>query len=100
MTEEAKELLDKMNVVHYMKLTGENSNSEGLPISMYDSQIKQCALIVIDEKIESLNSFADYWSLKNGEWYLDEIKKLDKLKTEIEKLWKQHKNSSKTTTRK
>ena len=84
--EKAKELMKKMNVVYYMKLPGKNSNSEGLPISMYDSQIKQCALIATDEKIESLNSFADYWSLKNGEWYLDEIKKLEKLKTEIEKL--------------
>lgn len=64
--EKAKELLDKMNVVHYMKLTGENSNSEGLPISMYDSQIKQCALIAVDEIIKNCprsndNQFISYW---------------------------------------
>ena len=93
--EKAKELLDKMNVVHYMKLTGENSNSEGLPISMYDSQIKQCALIAVDEILKVLR----YFNEENA--YREDITKAywHKVKTEIEKPWKQHKTSSKTTIR-
>lgn len=53
--EKAKELYDKMNVIHYMKLHGKNKDSKGLPISMYDDQIKQCALIAVDEIIDTLN---------------------------------------------
>lgn len=49
--EKAEELVSKMNVIHYMKLHGKNKNSKGLPISMYDDQIKQCALIAVDELI-------------------------------------------------
>ena len=47
---------------------------------------KQCALICVDEKINSLNKFADYWNLKNGEWYKDELNELKEVKQEIEKL--------------
>jgi hypothetical protein len=49
----AKELIEKMNVIHYVKLGGKNTNSKGLPVSMHDDQIKQCALIAVDEIIES-----------------------------------------------
>ena len=73
---QAKELMDKMNVVHYMKLIGENSNSEGLPISMYDSQIKQCALIAVDEILKVLRFFNE--DITKAYWH--------KVKTEIEKL--------------
>lgn len=47
--EKAKELLEKMNVIHYTKLGGKNSESKGLPVSMHDDQIKHCALIAVDE---------------------------------------------------
>lgn len=47
--EKAKDLLSKMDVKHQMKL-GKGT----LPISMYKSQIKQCALIAVDEILDSL----------------------------------------------
>ena len=53
--EKAKDLLKKMDVIHYMKLSGKNS--KGLPISMYNSQIKQCALISVNEIIKELNDY-------------------------------------------
>ena len=58
--DKAEELVKKMDVIHYMKLHGKNSNSKGLPISMYDDQIKQCALIAVDEIIEYLRWTQDY----------------------------------------
>ena len=63
--EKAAELYDKMNVIHYMQLHGKNKDSKGLPISMYDDQIKQCALIAVDEIINLLshdiNPLVNYW---------------------------------------
>jgi len=65
--EKAESLLAKMNVIHYRKLGGVNKDSKGLPVSMYDSQIKQCALIAVDEIINSVDNehvsdiFNDYW---------------------------------------
>ena len=64
----AKELFEKMDVVHYIKLGGKNKDSKGLPVSMYDSQIKQCALIAVDEIIQAMdnvmlpNPFKQYWN--------------------------------------
>lgn len=52
--EKAKDLINKMNVIHYLKLRGKNKDSKGLPISMYDDQIKQCALIAVDEVINNI----------------------------------------------
>lgn len=73
--EKAKDLISKMNVIHYMKLRGKNKNSRGLPISMYDDQIKQCALIAVDEILN------EYWShdTKRRDWWQE-------VKQEIEKL--------------
>lgn len=60
--EKTKELLEKMNVIHYMKLGGKNSNSKGLPVSMHDDQIKQCALIAVDEILEMIDEYdIDVW---------------------------------------
>ena len=59
--EKAKELVSKMNVIHYMKLRGENKDSRGLPISMYDDQIKQCALIAVDEILQLGCIEVPYW---------------------------------------
>jgi hypothetical protein len=50
--EKAEELLDKMNVIHYRTLVGKKKDMR-VPISMYDSQIQQCALIAVDEIINS-----------------------------------------------
>jgi predicted DNA-binding transcriptional regulator len=50
--EKAEELLDKMNVIHYRTLVGKKKDMR-VPISMYDSQIKQCALIAVDEIINT-----------------------------------------------
>lgn len=61
--EKAEELLEKMNVIHHLK-------GNGLPVSMHKSQIKQCALIAVDEiqKLPNIGhnhnqdeSQYDYW---------------------------------------
>ena len=72
--EKAKELIEKMNVIHYVKLGGKNTNSKGLPVSMHDDQIKQCALIAVDEMLLLR------YLLKKETWFYKEVKK------EIEKL--------------
>ena len=36
----------------YRKLGGVNKDSKGLPVSMYDSQIKQCALVAVNEILD------------------------------------------------
>jgi len=65
--EKADDLLAKMNVIHYRKLRGKNKYSQGLPVSMYDSQIKQCALIAVDEILKVASFYNDtqaevtYW---------------------------------------
>ena len=73
--EKAKELVSKMNVIHYMKLRGKNKDSRGLPISMYDDQIKQCAIIAVDEVLN------EYWlhDTNRRHWW-------GEVKLEIEKL--------------
>jgi hypothetical protein len=63
--EKAQDLLAKMNVIHYRKLGGINEDSKGLPVSMYDSQIKQCTLIAVDEILSLfVHECADtrYWN--------------------------------------
>lgn len=69
--EKAKELYVKMDVIHYRKIYSK-PKSKGLPISMYQSQIKQCALICVDEilKIYQLDSYSFWKEVKQ------EIKKL------------------------
>ena len=61
--EKAKELLNKMDVIHYMKLGGKNSDSKGLPVSMHDSQVKKCALISVQEILNVLfkSHEINYW---------------------------------------
>jgi hypothetical protein len=65
--EKAKELFDKMNVIHYVKLYDKNKDSKGLPVSMYNFQIKQCALIAVDEIIKQESTYdpsisdINYW---------------------------------------
>lgn len=76
--EKAKELVSKMDVIHYMKLGGKNSNSKGFPVSMHYDQIKQCALIAVDEIIKSLRKDLAVFELGKGFWQevKKEIKKL------------------------
>lgn len=78
--EKAEELLEKMNVIHHLK-------GNGLPVSMHKSQIKQCALIAVDEVINEYesnicNSGYDYdferWDMQRDYW--------KEVKQEIEKL--------------
>jgi len=68
--EKAQDLLDKMNVVHYLKLSGKNKDCKGLPVSMYASQVKACALIAVDEIIEEVanSADADYLTLRILFW--------------------------------
>lgn len=47
---------------------------------------KKCAEICVDEMIAQTNRFADYWDLKNGEWYKDEINHLESVKDQINSL--------------
>lgn len=50
--EKAKDIYEKMDVFHYVKLHSKPKH-KGLPVSMHKSQIKQCALICVDEIIYS-----------------------------------------------
>jgi hypothetical protein len=69
--EKAKELLEKMNVIHYLK-------GNGLPVSMHKSQIKQCALIAVDELIKQEEKH------NNGTFYPSNY--WQEVKEEMEKL--------------
>lgn len=71
--EKAKELLEKMNVIHHLK-------GNGLPVSMHKSQIKQCALISVDEILLS------FTALSYGVVYLGQIDYWQEVKQEIENL--------------
>lgn len=69
--EKAEQLLEKMNVIHYLK-------GNGLPVSMHKSQVKKCALIAVNE-IRSIKLL----------WHQKDTKDLDywaEVKKEIEKL--------------
>jgi len=59
----AQELYDKMNVIHYVKLGGKNKNSKGLPVSMHKDQIKQCAIICVENEIETLEKIMKHFEL-------------------------------------
>jgi hypothetical protein len=65
--EKAEELLKKMNVIHYFKLGGKQKESN-LPVSMHDDQVKQCALIAVDEilriSIDTSEQYSYYLKVK------------------------------------
>jgi hypothetical protein len=75
--EKARKLVEKFIAHTYC-----NNNNE----LQCKEKSKQCALIVINEKINSLNAFSEYWDFKRGEWYKDELQKLEEVKQEIENL--------------
>jgi hypothetical protein len=78
--EKAQELLDKMNVTHYLKLGGKNKNSKGLPVSMHRTQVKQCALKAVDEILTTL------YDLKFGNALVEELDYWEEVKKEISNL--------------
>ncbi len=69
--EKAKNLLDKMNVIHYVKLGGKNQESKGLPVFMHDDQVKQCALFAVDE---ILNTIQEIFETFEERQYWKEVK--------------------------
>ena len=74
-----------MQVIHYVKLGGKNSKSKGLPVSMYNDQVKQCALICVEEIIGQWEYIDTYLADLNGE--LDpNLKYWYNVKKELEKL--------------
>jgi hypothetical protein len=77
--EKAKDLISKMNIIHYTKLV-----KASLPISMYDDQIKGCALIAVDEILENLDfELCDL----NGDFFINpKIAYFKDVKKEIELL--------------
>lgn len=70
--EKAEDLLEKMNVIHHLK-------GNGLPVSMHKSQIKQCALVAVDEILFALKYNLD--GATSGS-----VKYWTEVKQEIEKL--------------
>ena len=70
--EKAEDLLEKMNVIHHLK-------GNGLPASMHKSQIKQCALVAVDEILFALKYNLD--GATSGS-----VKYWTEVKQEIEKL--------------
>lgn len=77
--EKALELFEKMSVIHYIKLGGKNAKSKGLPVSMYRSQIIQCALNCVDEIMEVAIKYAgkDYDYYKEVKRELEKLEKYD-----------------------
>ena len=51
---------------------------------MYDA--KQCALICVDRQKTQLDNIVNSWDLEHSYWYKEELKKIEELKQEIEKL--------------
>jgi len=68
--EKAGELIKKMDVIHYVKLGGINKDSKGLPVSMHNDQIKQCAIEAVNELIKETGS----------KYYYDVKKEINKFK--------------------
>lgn len=71
--EKADELLEKMNVIHYLK-------GNGLPVSMHKSQIKQCAIIAVKEMLEEVkeHKYDDSSAIRIIYWF-KVIKEIEKL---------------------
>lgn len=66
--EKAEELLEKMNVIHHLK-------GNGLPVSMHKTQIKQCALIAVEELINLDYNSLEYYGILSSTQYWTEVKK-------------------------
>ena len=79
--QKAIELRDKMRLFcgTYLDADQEPKNN----YKILKSEAKQCAIICVDNEIEALNRFASYWDTTNGEWYADELQKIEAVKTEL-----------------
>ena len=77
--QKAKELVEK-----YFKIILKNQTY--LKNKAARLQAKQCALISNQIEIDQLNRTAEYSDLKNGEWYNEELAKLEAVKTFIQNL--------------
>ena len=71
--QKAKELYDKYEFVYIQNYTSKH-------------EVKQCALIAVENEQEALDRFVKYWNLEFGDWYKDECLKIQEVKQEIEKL--------------
>lgn len=84
----AKELLEKMNVLHYQKIG--KGIGRGLPVSMHSTQIKQCALIAVEQIIDQLtiieNDFFESHEYPQGFQIASKVKFWQEVKQEIENL--------------
>lgn len=71
--EKAEDLLEKMNVIHYLK-------GNGLPVSMHRSQIKQCAIVAAKEMLEEVkeHKYDDSSAIRIIYWF-KVIKEIEKL---------------------
>ena len=76
--EKAKELIKRMDVKHYIELRME-PKYEWTPVSMYDSQIEQCALVCVNEIIDCL------WMVDTSV-VSETLKYYEEVKQEINKL--------------
>ena len=70
MKNKAKELVDK-----YIEMNQQHSLDTGEEYGNSYAYHKKCALLEVEARKEQLNSMADYWTIKNGEWYSDEVAK-------------------------
>lgn len=79
--DKAKQLLESFNIVHIIKMSKKGS---GLPVSMYDDQIKACAIKCADELIQAFTQLSIEESgtthIDFGHGYWKEVRR------EIEKL--------------
>lgn len=72
--EKSQDLLAKMDVIHYHKLVTQ-PQCKGLPVSMHDDQIKQCALICCDEIIQAIDfDWMEVQNLDREHAYWNEVK--------------------------
>ncbi|HEY9885925.1 MAG TPA: hypothetical protein V6C96_01565 [Vampirovibrionales bacterium] len=78
--EKAIELVEKMQVIHYTKLRSRPEH-KGIPVSMHHDQVKQCALICVDE---ILNNYSEISKITHRAKSHEEY--WQKVKEEIEKL--------------
>lgn len=75
----ARELVEQF----WKSILGEPEHTSFEPDDIDVPVAKQCALICNQQEIDQLNRMADYWDLKNGEWYKDEFEKLNAVKQAI-----------------
>lgn len=80
--EKAKELKLKYDIKHYIKFNNSREDSKGLPVSMYDDQIKESILLCITEVINELFDGREIPTAHNNE----RIKYWMEVRKEIEKI--------------